>query len=427
MPKHNIHITLRSTLLLAITWLMTIHAAAQEQKALGTVTFSVEKYPFIHEERNEIVNAAAISSFFDKLYNLKTRQNTRLNILQIGDSHIQADFISGQARSNFQREFGNGGRGLVVPLRVAGTNEPYNYKITSNTKWSSKRVVFANDSTLPIGIGGVTISCTADTASFIVKTYDYPPLNYATNKVTLFYDKAPAAYDYRITDTTGNTLGTLTTATISPFANTSTTTLSQPVSIFKVVSEKTRDMQSGATIYGLNLENDSSGVIYHSVGVNGAEAYQYARAKFFAEQTPALSPDLIIISLGTNEAQRRPFDKELTKARLDSLVRVLKQYNPATPILLTSPPDSYISKKYYNIAVSQVHDAMVEYAKDNNIAVWDLFSIAGGYKSCYQWKKYGLLRSDGVHFNRKGYEFQGNLMYEAIIKSYNEYVGAGLR
>ena len=67
---------------------------------------------------------------------------------------------------------------------------------------------------------------------------------------------------------------------------------------------------------------------------------------------------------------------------------------------------------------------MVEYAEEHNIAIWDLYSIAGGYKSCYQWLRYGLMRSDGIHFTAKGYEFQGNLLYEAIIKSYNNYVKA---
>lgn len=411
---------------LAMLCMAVLLVCTSSAQTLGLVSFKSDTYPFIHPERNEIVNADAMNSFFNKLYVLKTQQNDKLNILQIGDSHIQADFISGQVRSNFQREFGNGGRGLIVPLRVARTNEPFNYKTSSNTAWRSKRCVFVNDP-LPIGIGGVTITTAADTATLTVSTFNYPPINYGSTKLTLFYEKDPTAYDYRIVDTTGAVIGTLATTTMSSYADVSATRLSTAVNTFKLVAEKKSDAQNNATIYGINLENDTNGVLYHSVGVNGAEAFQYARAVHFAEQTPALNLQLIIISLGTNEAQRRPFDKELTKLRLDSLVKQLQYYNPATPILLTSPPDSYINRKYYNTGVSMMHEVVVNYAKENNLAVWDLFSIAGGYKSCYQWKKYGLLRSDGIHFNRKGYELQGNLMYEAIIKAYNEYVTAGFR
>lgn len=135
-----------------------------------------------------------------------------------------------------------------------------------------------------------------------------------------------------------------------------------------------------------------------------------------------LKPDLIIISLGTNEANRRPFNKELTAARLDSLIKQLQLYNPNATVLLTTPPDSYYGRKYYNPSIASMHTIIVDYSKEHNLPVWDLFSITGGYKSCYQWKKYKLMRKDGVHFSRAGYELQGNLLYEALMKSYNRYV-----
>jgi len=105
----------------------------------AAVNFECKKYPFIHAERNELIGAHSLDSFFQKLYVQKTQQKSRINILQIGDSHIQADFSSAQIRNDIQTDFGNAGRGLVVPFRVAGTNEPFNYKITSNVKCSSKR------------------------------------------------------------------------------------------------------------------------------------------------------------------------------------------------------------------------------------------------------------------------------------------------
>ena len=37
--------------------------------------------------------------------------------------------------------------------------------------------------------------------------------------------------------------------------------------------------------------------------------------------------------------------------------------------------------------------------------------------------KYLLSARDRIHFNVKGYELQGNLLYDAIIKGYNDYVG----
>jgi lysophospholipase L1-like esterase len=406
----------------AIVLLLTFFCGAVLAQNNGTVQFECKKYPFVHADRNELVGAASLDSFFYKLYQQKTQHQSRINILQIGDSHIQADFLSEKVRNDIQSDFGNAGRGVVVPLRVAGTNEPFNYKITSNVVCTSKRCVFVNNP-MPIGIGGVTIQSFSDSVSFRIKAFDSPNNNYAFNKVTLFYQK-DSAFDFVIEDTLGNRLGALKSKTKEEFPYTSTAVLTHSTNDIILKAVKNDSSQNNATIYALNLEGPNSGVIYHAVGVNGAEAYQYARASYFAEETQAIHPDLFIISLGTNEAQHKPFDKELTLSRIDSLIKQLRAHNPNTPIILTTPPDSYYHKKYYNLSVGLVHTLMVDYAKQNGLAVWDLYSIAGGYKSCYQWKKYGLMRSDGIHFTRAGYEFQGNLLYEAIVKAYNKYVGS---
>jgi lysophospholipase L1-like esterase len=386
------------------------------------VQYTVNKYPFIHPERNEIVHAEVLDSFFEQLYQLRNDQPLRVNILQIGDSHIQCDLLSGAVRTDFQSDFGNAGRGLVVPLHVAGTNEAFNYKITSNVVCTSKRCVFVNDP-MPIGIGGVTIRSFSDNTSFRIRTFNYPPLNYSFDKLTLFYQKDSSAFDFEVLDSSGSAIGRDDhTEDSSGYA--SQIVLPYCTNDINLHVRKTSSTQNETTIYGINLENDSSGILYHAVGVNGAEAYQYVRAQHFAEETQALHPSLIILSLGTNEAQRRPFDAADAIAKLDSLVSLLRFYNPNAAILITTPSDSYYRKKLFNTALASLHTALVSYAGSHHIAVWDLYSIAGGYKSCYFWLKYGLMRSDGIHFVAKGYEFQGNLLYEAIMKSYNKYVKA---
>ena len=416
-PTNRCYVSAIGLVFMLCLWVGTV--AAQKD---ATVRFECKKYPFIHAERNELIGAKNLDDFFRKLYEQKTKQQSQINILQIGDSHIQADFSSAQVRNDIQTDFGNAGRGLVVPLRVAGTNEPFNYKITSNVVCTSKRCVFVNNP-MPIGISGVTIKSFSDSIYFRIKAYDSPNNKYEFNKVTLFYQK-DSSFDFTVEDTTGHILGTLNTSAGSDFPYTATTLLPHSTSDIILRAQKTDSNQNTATIYALNLENGNSGVVYSAVGVNGAEAFEYSRAAYFAGQTQALHPDLFVISLGTNEAQHKPLDKELVKGQIDSLVKQLQAVNPNTPILFTTPPDSYYHKKYYNAGVGAVHEIMVNYAKTNGLAVWDLFSIAGGYKSCYQWKKYGLMRSDGIHFTRKGYEFQGDLLYEAIVKAYNKYVSS---
>src|SRR5258708_6015963 len=126
---------------------------AQDTLTAGAAT----RYDFLDREQNRIHNGVSLSDFYEKLYRLKKGENLQVRIIHIGDSHIQADFLSGVIRQNFHRDFGNGGRGLIFPGRVARTNEPSNFFTSSASTRQVKRIVFP-EQPLPVGIGGVTPS-----------------------------------------------------------------------------------------------------------------------------------------------------------------------------------------------------------------------------------------------------------------------------
>ena len=45
----------------------------------------------------------------------------------------------------------------------------------------------------------------------------------------------------------------------------------------------------------------------------------------------------------------------------------------------------------------------------------------GGYGSILDWFKKGLTAKDKLHFSRKGYELQGELLYRALQNGYLNY------
>ena len=68
-----------------------------------------------------------------------------------------------------------------------------------------------------------------------------------------------------------------------------------------------------------------------------------------------------------------------------------------------------------------------EYAQEHKMAVWDMYNIVGGKTdACRNWTKHHMFRADGIHFTPDGYRLQGNLLHQALIKAYNEYVATGL-
>lgn len=389
-------------------------------QAQDTIHYELKKsYGFERLNQDTISHQEKLSTLFEQLFLQKTERNQTINILHIGDSHLQADFMTSLIRTSIQTDFGNAGRGLIVPYKVARTNEPFNYATSSRNYWTAKRCVFA-DQPLPIGIGGVTISNDTSCASFSVKTINAPGLNYAFNKITLFYEKDFTSYDFDISDSAGVSLGFVSASSIDQFANQNIVTLPAFYNKINITSKKLSDIQNHATIFGLSLENGNSGVLYHTVGVNGAKYHNYSQAKYFSQQSKSLSPDLIILSLGTNEAFDSKMNEDTFYKQIQELYIQLKQQNPDAAFIITTPAASYLPRYKYNPRIVTAAKTIIRFANDNEIACWDLQGITGVASN---WKNYKLMQGDGVHYTRSGYELQGSLFYYAFINAYNSYVG----
>ena len=390
---------------------------AQDTLTAGPAT----RYDFLDREQNRIHNGVSLSDFYEKLYRLKKGENLQVRIIHIGDSHIQADFLSGVIRQNFHRDFGNGGRGLIFPGRVAHTNEPSNFFTSSGSAWQVKRIVFT-DQPLPIGIGGITLRTVQPNATLAVKILDTPTLNYSFNKIMLFFKKDASSFNVVVKDSVNEDLAFIGPYTFEPFPNTSTVLL--PFRTHQVTFQmlSSTQAQNQATIFGINLENGRPGLVYHSIGVNGAKFKHYLAAGLFVDQTAALAPDLVILSLGTNEGLDYPYFDPQFVNQMDSLITRLRAKNPNARILLTTPADSYRRKTRRNPGVEIIGNKITTYADLHNLAYWDLYQVGGGSHSADHWKKNRLMRFDGIHFTVDGYALQGTLLYTALMKGYNEYV-----
>ena len=383
------------------------------------IEFSYKTYSLEDFQNNTIQNAAHLDDFFEHLYQQKMSNDRVVSILHIGDSHIQADYMTMVVRRNFQMNFGNAGRGLVVPMRVAGTNEPPNFISRSNVKWTAKRCVHPYES-LPIGLSGITISTTNEEAKLELYLNDLW-MDYTSRKFSLFYYKDAHSYNFVVKDTLGNELGKIDPAT-SPFDSYSELRFNTPTTAVVVENKKTDEKQNHATIFGALFSNDTNGIFYHSIGVNGAKYDHYNAAQLFARQTAALTPMLIVISLGTNEAINYPYVDRNLLTHIDRLITSLHTYNPQAKFILVTPPNAFRKKTKYNPGIHAVRETILQYAVENGFAFYDLYKAMGGDNAANTWKAAGLIRPDGVHFTKEGYEYQGNLLFSALMKSYNEFV-----
>jgi lysophospholipase L1-like esterase len=372
---------------------------------------------FVSDSFNVIQNRSVLDAFYENLYQQKLNNDRKISIIHLGDSHIQADFLTAITRKRMQKSFGNAGRGLIVPFRVAGTNEPLNIQTSSTVTWSSKRCVFP-DQPLPIGIGGITIQ-TADPESRLYFYMNDPLEDYRFNKVTFFHEGDSSSFQLVVKDLNYREIG-ISTKNVD---ESMTTDFRLPELADGLVVETLRsnETQSQCLLFGINVENGKNGIVYHSIGVNGAKFSHYNQAKYFVSQTSDLQPALFIISLGTNESIEYPYINKNFEQQVDLLITSLQAQNPYARFLFSTPQEN-LQKDKSNPGVKLIRTMLIKYATENGHAFWDWYQVTGGADSTLKWKTSGFLRADGVHLSKEGYELQGNLLYHALMKGYQEYV-----
>lgn len=384
------------------------------------VDFTYKSYGLEVDDDNVIQNVAHLDPFFERLFKLQQTNEGKVNIVHIGDSHVQADYMTSIIRRNFHRHFGNAGRGLIVPLRVAKTNEPNNFKTSSKVSWTSKRCVNP-DLPMPIGLGGVTIETSNPEANLEIYMNDLW-LDYRFNSLTLFYEEDQKSFDFQVYEQGGSELGRINGYQQDSTINYSRIVWDKDVNAINIRLRKSDSGQSRARIYGAVLENSKSGILYHTVGVNGAKYKHYNDATHFAAQAGALQTDLFIISLGTNESIDYPYLDKAFFGEIDQLISALREKNPLASFILVTPQDVFRKKNKPNPGIPEIRKLIIDYAVENGIAFYDMYRAMGGENSAIRWTENSLLSSDGLHLTKDGYEYQGNLIYHALMKGYNSYV-----
>jgi lysophospholipase L1-like esterase len=373
-------------------------------------------YGFIHKEYNHLIfskDSSAFLRFYKKLDRLKEEKNVRVNIVHIGGSHVQGGTWSNVFVSDFQNENKTAGGGyFIFPYKIAKTNgQPYATSF-SNGKWRRCRAT-GKEFCLPLGMNAMSI-ITNDSATVFGAALTSKAVCKYVNRVKVFHNFNPSfefnlclADSYKVEKKEFKASG----YTLFSF------TMPVDSVAFELVRKDT--LQKDFIVYGLSFENDlTSGFYLAGLGANGATSNSFLRCADLIPQLATLDGDLFVLSLGVNDTQSKGFDKEDYIENYDTLITIIKKTNPNAAIILTTTTDNYIRRKTSNKRTITARDAMMELMEKHNVAVWDLFSLMGGYRSMPKWVKAGLASKDKVHFTNKGYTILGNLMYEAVNTSY---------
>lgn len=401
---------------------------AREPAGFDTIPLPSRTYS-IGKEVDSILSPSSLQPFFAGLDSLRAGKDTVLTIVHLGDSHIQAGYFSGKMMRLLQAQFGNAGRGWIAPFKLSKTNEPDDYFISSSVReWVAGRCIQSNKK-CPVGIGGIGIQSVSPSINLDVRIAPNNGAGYSFNQAILYRgEKAmPMLPAGPLKDSVKTSL-----ATAPAVAGVLADTFRIAYQVDTLQLHSTRRKQGTDQLlpassfknvyYGFSLTNGRPGVLYHSVGVNGAMYVNYTDESY-VRQLALLKPSLLIISMGTNETFGRRFNSEEFGGQVRSFVSLVKKYMPGTAILLTTPPECY-KRTYVNKKRTYVRNAntqlaartIVKVAREEGVACWDLFAATGGKSSCAKWQKEKLMGRDRIHFTKEGYREQGILLYRALMQ-----------
>jgi lysophospholipase L1-like esterase len=342
--------------------------------------------------------------------------NKVFKIVHIGDSHIQADWFSGKLRNLLQEHYGNAGVGLLFPYRQIKTNSPPTFSSVASAPFIASKItkcktecnvgIAAYNAQMPAG-SMVVFNIKKDTQPQFVSV-----IFQSDNEQAIGFNHDNEAENYTIQK--------------SPTYN--ITTYNKPLSNSFHLNTK-----SNITLNGLITSNGNPGVLYYTIGANGATFNNYINSGLFFQQLKSLQPDLIIVSMGTNESVS-DISSDSFNVQLQIFHAKLKEAGEAK-IIYTTPADNYLRKSVTtrkkvkgkwrtrrtvayinNPKVEAIRQTMINFCNQQNVMCWDLYRAMGGDRSMRQWVQTGYAAKDHIHFSKGGYEIQGMLLFDALQK-----------
>jgi hypothetical protein len=361
----------------------------------------------------------ALSNFFEKL---KKSSNSKVRILHIGDSHLQADIGASCTRNLLQDAFGFGGRGSIFPYTIAKTHATYDYEVKGYGIWERTRNI-DTATVFDLGITGITARTYDTSAGFEIQFIkERAKIQPNFTKLKLFCYTGLNSFDcqYRLAD--NEEWKNINCSSVSNDKASIEINLPHSPSTISMRVVKTNNNQQYFEIYGLSLESDEEkGILYNSVGINGAKLSSFLKENLYERQITAFNPDLVIVDLIANDLAFGDFNQNKVENDLKDCIKKIKTSSPNASIMLVGMQNIYVKGR--NIINAGLYSSFLkQFSAFNNVAFYDYYIVSGGANSMKKWYAKGLSSKDMCHLSTIGYTIKGNLFSNAMLNSYLHYL-----
>ena len=338
-----------------------------------------------------------------------------VRVLHYGDSPTTGDLITSDARALFQKQFGDGGAGFVLMAKPWAWYFHRGVDMDAS-KWT---IDVAGDTQIKDGLhglGGASFQgLNGAVANFTVKEQ-------RSAEVAFLKQPEGGAFSF---EADGQELGKVETAAEDREPAWASFELPAGSKKFTV------RVESGTVrLYGVEFSKARPGVLYSSLGVNGANITLLSHGfngAHWAAQLHHYKPDLVVLAYGTNESGFPKFVDSTWAAEMKSVVKRLQTALPGSSILLMSPMDRGERNDRGEIetiaAMPRLVKIEAKVAEETHVAFFNTFQAMGGEGTMARWyaAEPRLVGSDYIHPMPAGAKIVGELLYGALRDGYNEY------
>ncbi|HEX8653271.1 MAG TPA: GDSL-type esterase/lipase family protein [Pyrinomonadaceae bacterium] len=373
--------------------------------------------------------AKALDPFYAALVlTEEKRAGAITRITHYGDSPITSDGITGTVRRLLQTRFGDAGHGFILMDRPWAWYNHDAITFISGGGWTDEAIFGGKVSDGQYGLGGVAFRANGPGKYARFSPASQGETGKTFSRMEVYYLEQPGGgqFSTSVNDAGGKTISTAGDTTRSGFYEVKAEQAG--ANTFQVAT-----LGGDVRLFGAVLENEGPGVVYDSLGVNGAYAGLLATVmseEHWKQQLQHRSPDLIVINYGTNESQyATPQQMERYERDLREVIRRVREALPEASILLVSPMDRGERAAGGKIITKPTIPLIVEMqrrvALDTNCAFFNTFDAMGGSGTMAKWYegkgKNHLVSTDLTHPTAPGSELVGRLIYDAIIDGYAKY------
>ncbi len=339
-------------------------------------------------------SGGALDHFYQALWRTEKREPDAVtHIVHYGDSPTTADLITGDIRSQLQKRFGDAGHGFVLIARPWAWYQHVGVQLSASGWQMSPATHFETHDGL-YGLGGVSFTGSLLASSRIVFE------NSGQSEFEIWFLRQPGGGVFTIS-ADGRSLGRIETAADSREPGYASFPVEPSASAVEILVE-----QGNVRLFGLSAGKRGPGVVYDSLGLNGASITVLSRIfnqEHWREELSHRNPDLVIVNYGTNEADFAAFVDHQYEKELRAAIGRIRDAVPDGSILVMSPMDRGHRAEGGEIETMPTIPRIVaiqrRVARDTGCGFFDTFTAMGGEGTMAHWynDQPRLVSADFIH------------------------------